>query len=381
MKKNPNEGAAALSDAKESKRRTLHELAKDGDCGALAEALKNGADPAARDPLGWTPLMEAARAGRVECVRLLAPIGEARATLADGIDALIMAASAGEAECARILLPLSDTRNTDKDDWSALTHAVAAGAVECVALLRDVCDARAGTDTGLTPLMVAAMVGSARSVELLLPVSDHGRRDNDGLSALEHAAGSGKSEPVRLLLPTGNPLWQAEDGRTALIMAAIADCKGAVELLLPVSDARARMPDNRAAISFAAASHLHTGCVEALISASDPEAITEALGWAAARGVIENIRALAEAGGDPHARDNQGDDNADGYTAFDWAGALPGGKAEAALSVLREAMARKERATIDQSLKAAAEAGRLADGGVDGATGQKEPPRRPPRAL
>jgi len=126
------------------KRNFLAIAAKSGPTLNILDLLNAGHDPNESGKDGLTPLMVAAREVRVEAVRVLLPVADAKKTCLRGATALMRAANArcsSEAEsqaaleCVRLLLPASDPNAKSHKGNSALTLAVEAGNAEIAKLL------------------------------------------------------------------------------------------------------------------------------------------------------------------------------------------------------------------------------------------------------
>ncbi|MFF5972662.1 ankyrin repeat domain-containing protein [Streptomyces sp. NPDC012769] len=155
----------------------------DGDDDGLVRALREGADPEARDD-GETPLYRAAVANRPVAVRVLLAAGAdpGRASGEDEGDLpLCGAACGGHGEVVRALLAAgADPDQEEAYGFTALAWAVRLGHAEVVRALLEAGAApdRPGPD-GLAPLTAAARRGSASAVRALL---DHGAgRDREVL--------------------------------------------------------------------------------------------------------------------------------------------------------------------------------------------------------
>ena len=116
----------------------VHEAAREGDAAALAQQLKaRPTDVDLRGEIGYTPLMFAAREGKLEAVKLLIEhkgrIGQANDF---GLTALHFACGKGHAEIAALLLDNgAGMTASDKSGQSPLMHAVYNNKPECVKLL------------------------------------------------------------------------------------------------------------------------------------------------------------------------------------------------------------------------------------------------------
>lgn len=152
-----------------------------------------------------TVLMEAARLGRVEMVRMLLVQGahpDVTTDQPERVAALHLATLAGQTEAVLLMLEfgaevdLRDGRNS-----TAVMHAAASGNIDILRILIDRgADVNARDNAGATPLMLAAQADHAEAVASLLE-------------------GGARVDP------------QAHDGRTAAIIAAEANRPGVLAVL------------------------------------------------------------------------------------------------------------------------------------------------------
>lgn len=251
----------------------LHEAAMDGRAEKVAELLACGADPRSLDSTGWTALCAAAYGGHVECVRLLAPYGEAGHGAHENPMALKRAAELGWSRCVRAL-----ATKASANDKEALSTALSAGE---------------------TAIMLAAAGGHAGSVEALLPWSDPKEANRSEETLLMMAARSGQAEAVRLLAPLCDASARDRFGRTALMSACAVQAPECVEILLSWCDPRAASLDGETPLMRAAAGPRAEGglrCVQLLLPVSEPAARDRhglsALMHAAKEGNVGCVRAL-----------------------------------------------------------------------------------------
>jgi len=139
----------------------LHRAARGGDLAAVDQALAAGEAPDVENRIGYTPLMEACREGRVEVVRRLlgagADVAHRGGALGMGMTALHLAADRDQAQVARLLLE----RGLSVD---------------------------VGNAQGTTPLAWALGEGSLATARVLLEAgADPGIEDANGFSALDMA--------------------------------------------------------------------------------------------------------------------------------------------------------------------------------------------------
>ena len=98
----------------------LWRAARDGDVSKLKVLLlEPECNALAKDYLGWTALMHAARYGKASCVSLLLPVSEPLICDWGGMTALMWAASSGHTSCVQLLLPVSDPLFTRQDGRTA----------------------------------------------------------------------------------------------------------------------------------------------------------------------------------------------------------------------------------------------------------------------
>ncbi len=150
----------------------LQRGAQEGDCAAIAKALKDGAAIEARDAARLTPLMLAARAGKMDAVKMLL--------------------ARGASVCA-------NSRITG----SALACAVRMGKVEVAReLLLHRADPNERSSDGYTPLWVAAGAPE-RSMDVVNLLIEYGARVDavcgNGETALTAAENAGHADVARLL--------------------------------------------------------------------------------------------------------------------------------------------------------------------------------------
>jgi uncharacterized protein len=196
---------AACHSAPES---ALSRAASAGDLSAIQGLMEKGSPVDARDADGWTPLIWAARDGRVEAVRFL---------VGHGADPNLPDAA--------------------RNGWTPLLHAIHRRQTGAVAALL-AGGARPGQAISgrFTPLMMAAGYGDAEAVRLLLASGAAvGARDARGSSALDYALTgvadiddftllSCQDEAVRALGSAGARLEPTRADRLSAALAAVKRC-------------------------------------------------------------------------------------------------------------------------------------------------------------
>jgi hypothetical protein len=214
----------------------LTRAAGEGDTRQVQALLAQGTDPDEIDGAGGTALMAAARAGRVDAMRILIKAGA-------GVNR-------------------RDHRSTH---WTPLVHAIHKRQDAAARLLLDSgAEADAAMDGGATPLMFAAAYGDTAIVEELLSRgADPHRQALDGVTALANAAGGGAIfditdgprlgschlETVKALLRHSPDLRLPVNfwSRAARVLGRSKDCEEAFALLeaRPRSGAGGSRPDER----------------------------------------------------------------------------------------------------------------------------------------
>jgi ankyrin repeat protein len=153
--------------------------------------LAAGHNPAHRTKNGETPLIIAARSGRLGAARALLPVSDPEAQDDRGRTPLERAARTGEAALVRLIASRADPRRKDKEGQDALMVAAKEGQSEVVEALLGRCDPLAADLHGRTALMAAVWIGDEKSMRLLVPVSDLLAKDLHGESAEDIALAVG----------------------------------------------------------------------------------------------------------------------------------------------------------------------------------------------
>jgi len=175
------ESLRAAQDCARDRSSLLSFSASAGSLSAVEWLLERGANPAARDAFGRTPLMAAAAAGESACVNALLPVSDACACAHNGKSAL----------------SFSMEQMWD-DEASPLAIAQAGfGSPDFAKTLK------ARDNEGLTPLMQAAMRGYANVVHMVVARSDRTARSPMGHTAFDLAQ---RSPECADILSEGMPL-------------------------------------------------------------------------------------------------------------------------------------------------------------------------------
>jgi len=182
---------------------------------------------------GYSALADAAAAGNLECIRMLA--SSSPSTVVS--NALLEAVTSGRAVQAELLLAArADPDMRDANGVSLLDHAVRAREVEVVrTLIASGADVAAGSSG--TPLMTATMSGSTELVSLLLSSSASVNTLVRGHSSLMVACMHGNVDLTRLLILAGSDLDAVDStiGFTSLMFACQDGHEKVARLLLVAS--------------------------------------------------------------------------------------------------------------------------------------------------
>jgi ankyrin repeat protein len=194
--------------------------------------LKSGADPNAALPTGETPLMTAARTGRVGAVNALLARGADVHAKERSLEqtALMWAVSEGHTEVARILIEHgADARARSKRGLTSLLLAARQGDVDSTRILLAAgANVNEAASDRLSPLLVSTVRDHAALAVFLL---DHGAdpdADAPGYTALHWAAGIWETELTgpRGIVTERDEEWRAlrgvRTGKLELVQALLA---------------------------------------------------------------------------------------------------------------------------------------------------------------
>jgi ankyrin repeat protein len=254
----------------------------EGSADAVAQLLSHGAIPNASDKDGDTALIEAAKYGRIDIVKLLLEHG---ANVAAKGDRRITALGATkDVETADVLI----SRGADTDDildkdtlakfdnrQKALFKAVIADDDKNIMLaVVNRSELSRPFPDGTTPLQIATMFGRSKMIDWLVEHGvDPAKPDADGLVPLHVAVTSPLGEPQKIrvmesLLKHGAAIDPVDqNGRTPLHLAAASYSQAVVEFLLRRgADPLRRTKDGRTPIQVAQRSEAGTGLLGTTIS-------------------------------------------------------------------------------------------------------------------
>jgi ankyrin repeat protein len=272
---------------------------------AMAEALLGaGANPNAADEYGETPVTLAAANGDAALVeRLLTAHGDARAARWNGETALMIAAGAGSLESVRDLAHHGADVNAaePRGGQTALMWAAAEGHSAVVAGLIEL-GARvdAASKAGFTPLVFATMKDEAESMRILLAAgADPNVTLRSGARPLVVALQYRHTAAALRLIDGGADIAVRDrSGNSMLHLAAQAgDIQLVRSLLAKRADPNARTPKSTAPVGARGGGGGGRG---------GPTGEQTPL-MMAARGDHEDVmRALVEAGADPHLKAQDG---------------------------------------------------------------------------
>lgn len=267
-------GQGACTDPRQEARRQLEQRQVDftpenfllqvqqGDPEIVTLFLSAGMSPQVTNKIGATPLLVAARFGRLQVAELLLQKG-ADPNAKDqqlGGTPLIAAAINGDPALINLLLAHgADPKiRAERNGMTALMAAAMAGQAKAVEFLLDKAGGLDETDnSGRTPLIWAAYYGAVEAARLLVErgAALNPKEKDQGMTALLWAAARGHAEIVRMLLDRGaDPQAADKRGKTALMWAAQNRREAVIPLLLAAGvDANLKDQEGYTALDWARA--------------------------------------------------------------------------------------------------------------------------------
>lgn len=204
----------------------------------LLAALGAGAAGAVREFVReWTPLMHAAKCGKVGAMKaLLAAGADVDAKMArHGGTALMVAVQHSQVATVQGLLEArASVEATDSQGWTALQWAAQIGPVGPVDVLLDAGASVGAPSGGSSAMMVAVENGHLDAADrLLVAGADPEATDAQGWTALVIASSAGDRAIISRLLEAGASVQARTQpsGRTAVMAAAAAGHVGGLEVL------------------------------------------------------------------------------------------------------------------------------------------------------
>ncbi len=171
---------------------------------AVADLLRRGFDPNARDPKGQPALIVALRGdSRKAAAALIAARGlKVEERNAKDESALMLAALRGNLSAARALIKLD--ADVNKTGWTPLHYAASGTTQDAAAmvalLLEESAYIDAASPNGTTPLMMAVRYGTADVARLLVEEGADPTLKNDlGLTAIDFARQADRADMVDLV--------------------------------------------------------------------------------------------------------------------------------------------------------------------------------------
>jgi ankyrin repeat protein len=291
--------AATLADTR------LLDAVKSENLAAVKTALEQGANVAAADVDGATPLLWAAQRNNDEIVAaLLAAGAKADAKTRFNMTPLAVAAMNGNAKIVQRLLDAgADANSTSKEGETALMTASLNGDPATVKLLiqRGAKVNEAEPYKGQTALMLASGEGNAKAVEQLIEFgADVKAKSKGGYSAYLFAVRNRQTDAAKVLLAHGaNVNETVSDGTGALTMAIVNGYFDVAAMLLD-HGADPNQADSRGSALHAVIWMRRPGAPwEAAALAEDPEGPPKQSGNVTA---LELARKLLEKGAKPNVR-------------------------------------------------------------------------------
>lgn len=218
--------------------------ARIGDLVSLQNLIWQGKHYDVRDNRGWTAVHEAAYAGNTGCLEFLLRQEDSDVNWKtfEGETALLLAARAGHLQCTRMLLKNGAEVNSPTNEmYTPLFEAVNANSLSCAkCLLRHGADVNRQVFTGYSPLHLAAEKGYSGMVELLLDQGGYLDLEADHkLTPIFLASQFGHIHCLETLLKCAKDRGQLEavnktttDNATPILIAAQEGHEDCIKLLL-----------------------------------------------------------------------------------------------------------------------------------------------------
>ncbi|EFO61344.1 Kinase, NEK [Giardia lamblia P15] len=206
----------------------LMAAARSNNVAAAKPLILSKTDVCAKDDLGMTALMHAARTQSLDVAKLLVYLERGMRDYT-GKSALIHAAIDGRITMVKYLLEHEKTLS-DVQGITALMYAVIYGHKKLVAVLKDE-ECKLQDNKGQTALMYAADNNNCGVISILAQYEAM-MKDNNGHTAFMHALLRGHKEAAALLLQYDDPVDDV--GRTALMRAVDEDNLDFLPFLIPL---------------------------------------------------------------------------------------------------------------------------------------------------
>ncbi|XP_061162485.1 ankyrin repeat and SOCS box protein 3-like [Saccostrea echinata] len=257
-----------------------------GDLVSLQNLIWQGKPYDVRDNRGWTAIHEAAYAGNSGCLEFLLRQEDADLNWKtfEGETPLLLAARAGHLQCTRLLLKSGAEVNSPSNElYTPLWEAVGANSVSCAkCLLRHGADVNRQVFTGYSPLHLAAEKGYRALVELLLDLGAYLDLEADHkLTPIFLAAQFGHLGCLEILLKCAKDRGQLEavnktttDNATPILIAAQEGHEECIKLLL-THNANPNIPvtDYMGVAAHFAIYKEHPRCLKVLLPVTDKDSL------------------------------------------------------------------------------------------------------------
>ncbi|MEE9543083.1 MAG: ankyrin repeat domain-containing protein [Thermodesulfobacteriota bacterium] len=210
--------------------------------------VERGGDVNSKDKDGLTPVIMAARDGKIDTLRyLIEESGDVKLKTNTGVTALHYAAEHSfDGICKLLIAYGANVDAMDDKGNTVLMSAVAYGHKDIVILLlQNSVNIHAKDNSGTTPLMHASSNGHAEIAELLIKkgASVHDK-DNSGATALMAASVYGQAEAASVLLDNGANVDAKDNSGTSILTGAVKNDQTTIVNLLIENGADATIKDN-----------------------------------------------------------------------------------------------------------------------------------------